>query len=440
MTFQWGPATPADASPRGEEASSPRRLPLRRPETGRVLGGVCQGLAAHLDLPVQWLRLGFIAGALLGGATLVAYVFLWVMVPAGDPAELARALADPRRARTAPQPAAPPGVKSRWRHVSIANLAVGAILVLVAIFLVVRPLPSSIGQWLVPSFVVVAGALLSWSQLDSRQRDRLMGAEAASDRKGWVRVRFVGGIALVVIGVLAFVGRGTDPATAVSSAVAALAVLVGVALVLAPWWLRLIRDLAQERALRERADERADIAAHLHDSVLQTLAMLQRNSSDPAMVAKLARTQERELRQWLYADNAEVGTSLAAVVRDLADEIEDEFSVAVEVVVVGDTRPDEAAAALLQATREALKNAVRHGRPPFSVYCEVGPESLEISVQDRGDGFDIDEIPEDRFGVRESIIGRVKRRGGSVDIRQRGDGGTEIRMRMTRNGSEEVAG
>ena len=418
----------------------PVRLPLRRPVKDRAVAGVCQGLSAHLGIPVQWLRLGFIAASLLAGLGLAVYGFLWLTVPPGDPAIAARQLADPTLARAAEAPVdTEPSRTPWWQRVAISNLVVGAILIVVALAIVVRPLPEVIGQWLIPVFVIVAGALLTWSQLDARQRHRILGAEGNEKARGWGRVRFVGGLAFVVIGVLAFVGRGTDPVTAASAAVAALAVLSGVALVLAPWWLRMIRDLAEDRALRERADERADIAAHLHDSVLQTLAMLQRNASDPTMVARLARTQERELRQWLYEDSAPVGTSFAAEVREMAGEIEDEFSVPVDVVVVGDAQPDEGTSALLHASREALKNAVRHGRPPVSVYCEASATMVEVSVQDRGDGFDLENVPDDRLGVRESIMGRVRRRGGTVDIRQRGDGGTEIRMRLPRTGTQEAS-
>jgi signal transduction histidine kinase len=188
--------------------------------------------------------------------------------------------------------------------------------------------------------------------------------------------------------------------------VAAVAVLAGVALVLAPWWLRLVRELGDERAARARESERADIAAHLHDSVLQTLALIRARADDPTEVARMARAQERELRAWLYDDRPAPGTSVAAVLAAIVAEIEDTRTgpdgeaVTIETVVVGDTEPDANTDALLQATREALLNAVRHGRPPVSLYLEAGPEEVEVFVRDRGDGFDPDAVPADRFGVR----------------------------------------
>uniref|UniRef100_UPI0020282FC5 sensor histidine kinase n=1 Tax=Actinotalea sp. C106 TaxID=2908644 RepID=UPI0020282FC5 len=203
---------------------------------------------------------------------------------------------------------------------------------------------------------------------------------------------------------------------------------LGAALVLAPWWLRLVRELGAERAARARESERADIAAHLHDSVLQTLALIRARATDPDDVARLARAQERELRSWLYDDRTVPGTSLAAELRELVGEVEDSRAVPVETVVVGDLVPDAGTAALLQATREALINAVVHGRPPVSLYLEVGDGQVEVFVRDHGDGFDLADVPVDRFGVRESIIGRVRRRGGTASVTSRPDRGTEVHL------------
>ncbi len=202
---------------------------------------------------------------------------------------------------------------------------------------------------------------------------------------------------------------------------------------MAPWWLRLVRELGDERAARAREAERADIAAHLHDSVLQTLAIIRARADEPSEVARMARAQERELREWLYQDRPAPGTSIAAEMRAVVAEVEDTRSgpegeaVAVDLVVVGDRAPDAGTAALLQATREALVNAVVHGRPPVSAYLEVGDEQVEVFVRDHGDGFDLDDIPSDRFGVRESILGRVRRRGGTATVTCK-DSGTEVHL------------
>ncbi len=200
---------------------------------------------------------------------------------------------------------------------------------------------------------------------------------------------------------------------------------------LGPWGLRLWRDLDAERAARARESERADIAAHLHDSVLQTLALIQRRSDDPVQVARLARAQERDLRDWLYGSGPAGGGTLAAQVKGAAAEVEDRHGVSVDVVVVGDRAEDERTTALVAALREAMVNAVRHGRdPPVQVYVESGPDGVEAFVRDRGPGFDPDAVPADRLGVRESIIARTERHGGTADVRSTPGDGTEVRLTM----------
>jgi signal transduction histidine kinase len=237
--------------------------------------------------------------------------------------------------------------------------------------------------------------------------------------------------------VFLLVGQQAEPMVMVQSALAAIAVLAGVALVLAPWWLRLVRELGDARAERERESERADIAAHLHDSVLQTLALIRTRSTEPEVV-RLARAQERDLRSWLYDDRAPAATSFAVQVKEVVAEIEDTrthtdgTAPQIETVVVGDVVPTEETHAVLAATREALLNAVAHGRPPVSVYLEASESEVEVFVRDHGDGFDPEAVPDDRFGVRESILGRVRRRGGQASVREVPDGGTEVRIYLPR--------
>jgi signal transduction histidine kinase len=199
--------------------------------------------------------------------------------------------------------------------------------------------------------------------------------------------------------------------------------------VLAPWAVRLWRDLDSEREARVRETERAEIAAHLHDSVLQTLALIQRSSGDAARVARLARAQERDLRDWLYGPRPSPVATVAGAVREAGAEVEDRHGVALELVVVGDRPMDERSAALVAALREAMWNAVRHAGAPVSVYVEVGPDDIEGFVRDRGSGFDPGAVPKDRLGVRESIIGRMERHGGTAQVRS-DDDGTEVRLRL----------
>ncbi|MDD9206841.1 ATP-binding protein, partial [Georgenia sp. 10Sc9-8] len=241
--------------------------------------------------------------------------------------------------------------------------------------------------------------------------------------------------ALAVIGSLLLVGPGNDLGDLVRGAAAGLAILAGVAIVLAPVLLRLVRELSTEREARARESERADIAAHLHDSVLQTLSMIRSRAGEEEAVRRLARAQERELRDWLYTDRPAPGTSTAEEVRRVAAEVEDRFGTAIEVVTAGDAEPDERTAALAAAAREALTNAVAHGRPPVSLYVEIGAEEAEVFVRDRGDGFDLEAVPPDRHGVRESIMGRMRRHGGTATVRSRASG-TEVHLRMPRKGQQ----
>ncbi len=419
----------------GVAAARVPRGALRRPERGRWLGGVASGVAAHLGLPLPAVRGAFVVLTLLGGVGVLLYVFWWVTVPAGDPWDAAAAARPSALSRVASRPTDADRQSRRW---PVTDIAVGVLLVAFAGLLVALRTDRLDAGWVLPVLVVLAGAALAWSQLDEVVRGRLR--SRAGGRTPLPVVRLLGGVVLAGVGVLLLVGQATGPgvdaATFAQSVVASIAVLAGVAVVVAPWWLRLWRALADERAARARESERADIAAHLHDSVLQTLALIRARADDPAEVARMARAQERELREWLYDDRPAPGTSLAAALRGVVAEVEDSRSgpggepVAVDTVVVGDRVPDEATAALLQATREALVNAVVHGRPPVSLYLEVGAAEVEVFVKDRGDGFDVDAIGPDRFGVRESIMGRVRRRGGTATVTSRPGHGTEVHLCM----------
>jgi signal transduction histidine kinase len=206
---------------------------------------------------------------------------------------------------------------------------------------------------------------------------------------------------------------------------------VGVGLVVGPWLLRLTRALRFERAERIRSQERADVAAHLHDSVLQTLALIQLRAADSQAVVQLARTQERELRRWLYEPEDRGELMLAAALKDAAAELEDERGMVVELVIVGDVAVGDRFQPLVAATREALLNAAKHsGVQRVDVYGEVEASGVEIFVRDRGHGFDVDLIPDDRLGVRRSIVDRMVRHGGGAAVRSKPGEGAEIRLWM----------
>lgn len=396
------------------------RLPLRRPRTGRAIGGVAVGVAAHLGVSVAVTRWLFVLASFLGGAGVAMYVWLWVTVPAGDPTEAARPASLTRLA---------PRLRVKQLSASARDITVAVVLLATAGLLVLwRSDVAQPATWLVPVLVVAAGAALAWSQL----ADVTSGAGRAR-RRGEIVVRVGAGVALAVVGSLLLVGRDESPMVLLRGAVAGLAILVGVGVVLAPMLLRLVRELGSEREARAREAERADIAAHLHDSVLQTLSMIRSRAGDNEEVSRLARAQERELREWLYTDRPEPGTSTADALREVAAEVEDLRGVPIEVVTAGDVEPDESTPVLAAATREALANAVVHGRPPVTVYVEVGPEQVEVFVRDHGEGFDIDAVPDDRHGVRQSIIGRMDRHGGRANVRTRATG-TEVHLVMPRKG------
>ena len=227
--------------------------------------------------------------------------------------------------------------------------------------------------------------------------------------------------------------------TAVRSAlIAVVLTLVGVAIITIPWWLRLVRDLGDERRGRVQERERAEIAAHLHDSVLQTLALIQRQAGDSREVQRLARSQERQLRTWLYgpAGYASAGdaptpasSSLAVSLAEAAGEVEDTYAIAVTPVIVGDVPMDQHLAALVAAAREAMVNAAKHAEvEEISVYAEVEDGTVSVFVRDRGVGFDQAAVGADRRGLAESIRGRMDRHGGTATVRSTPGEGTEVEL------------
>jgi len=242
------------------------------------------------------------------------------------------------------------------------------------------------------------------------------------------------GVGLAVAAALLVLNRTlrlhhVGPAAAGTAASLAILALVG-----GPWWLRSRRILAAERIARARAQERAEVADHLHDSVLQTLALIQRRSGDAGAVASLARRQERELRDWLLGRRPSLDSgSLTDALRAVAAHVEDAYGAEFELVIVGDADVDDRVGALLAATREALVNTAKHAPgAPVSVYCRADEEAITVYVHDRGPGFDPDDIPPERHGVRESIIGRVRRQGGIADVRSEPGAGCEVILSLDR--------
>jgi signal transduction histidine kinase len=243
-------------------------------------------------------------------------------------------------------------------------------------------------------------------------------------------------VGLVLFAILVVLWANGSLETAGNVALAALVVATVLILLSAPFWRAMIRRLGAEQVARARSEERAEVAAHLHDSVLQTLALIQKRSDDPKQVAQLARRQERELREWLIDDQpSRPDERLADALRAAAAEIEDSHGAPIEAVVVGDAALDERLRALVAASREALTNAVKFASNggPVRLYAEIEDGSTRVFIDDRGPGFDPKRIPADRHGVRESIIGRMERHGGHAEIRSELGEGTEVELRVEGN-------
>jgi len=421
------------------------RPPLVRPRQGRLVAGVAVGLAAHLGWSVRAVRLLLVGLCAASGAGFMLYAWLWALVPTDDAPPAAPVPGGPgvpdgrSLAPSVPfAPSAPPAPSGREMFVAghLGDIGIGAVLLLAAGSVIGARFGWTPGpQAVLPLVVVVIGAVIAYSQLDEVERSRWAARTGVGTRGAVLRV--AAGLVVVLVGVLTVVVQHTDLASAGRTLTAALAVLAGTGLVLAPWGVRLWRDLDSERSARVRESERAEIAAHLHDSVLQTLALIQRNAADSAQVARLARAQERDLRDWLYGPRPTAVATVAGAVRAASAEVEDRHGVAVELVVVGDAPMDDRTTALVSALREAMLNAVRHAGAPVSVYLEVGPDAVEAFVRDRGAGFDPTAVPSDRLGVRESIIGRMERHGGSAKVRSDRDG-TEVRLRLPVAGDQRV--
>jgi signal transduction histidine kinase len=296
--------------------------------------------------------------------------------------------------------------------------------------------------WLIA--LVALGAGVIWHYADPTARQRWSGLMPQNpwlavvverDRTAYL-LRFIGGGVLIVtglIGVVAGVSQvaGASIASILYGLVFALIALSGVGLALAPVLWRMFSQLRAEREARIREQERAEVAAMIHDQVLHTLALIQRNSGDVKAVLRLARGQERTLRNWLYRSTASPTERLSAGLEQAAAEVEDTYSIKVETVMVGDTQVDDRVAALLAAAREALVNAGRHAKvASVSLYAEVEPDMIRVYVRDRGVGFDPAAIDDDRHGVRGSIIARMQRHGGNAEIRTEPGDGTEVRLSM----------
>jgi signal transduction histidine kinase/phage shock protein PspC (stress-responsive transcriptional regulator) len=403
---------------------APPRPPLARPRDGRLLAGVAAGTAAHLGLDPLVVRAAFVVlGAT--GFGVVAYGLLWLTMPVAPPAA-DDVPAVPGRPVAPGRTAAPgvagvlrggPGAPSRRQVIGLALLGFGAVSLLGKLS------TFGGGDVVLPLVLVAIGLAVIWRQLDA---DRTL----ARPQVRWV---LAGGGVLAAAGVVLLLATTGQLANARNGFAATLVILLGVALATAPLWRRLLDSRSAERAARVRVEERAAVAAHLHDSVLQTLALIQRHADEPQAVSRLARSQERELRAWLYEPAASAGGTWAALVAGIVAEVEADHALTVDPVVVGDTPADDALVTLGAATREALVNVAKHaGVTSADLFTEVTPERVAVFVRDRGKGFDPDTVPADRRGLRDSVSGRLDRLGGTALVRSAPGEGTEVELLLPR--------
>jgi phage shock protein PspC (stress-responsive transcriptional regulator) len=370
-----------------------RNIPIRSSDD-RVVAGVCAGLARSVGIDPPIVR---IVAIVLGvtGAGIPLYLVGWLIMSSGP--------TGPTDDHATPE----------------LRRGVGLVLIVLGVVLVQNTLDLGLpGAIVWPVVIVGIGVgVVVWQVQPQLEGTR------------WEALRIGAGLVVVGAGITALVAGNVSFEVVRSSLLATTLVLGGVALIVGPWIAVLMRERTEERRRRLQADARADMAAHLHDSVLQTFALIQR-TDDPRVIAQLARQQERELRRWLYAasDDPSAAT-LKSSLEGISGVVEDRFDISVETVVVGDVAMDMTLEALIGATGEATTNAAKwSGADQVSVFAEIEEEGVRVFVRDTGGGFDPDDVAEDRLGVRESIIGRLERVGGSAEIRSGHGDGTEVEL------------
>jgi len=401
--------------------------PLRRQSQGRMVAGVAAGISAKTGIGANIIRTVFVFSALLGGFGAAVYVLAWLFVPAaGENGNIAsRAMADK----------------------SGIALAAAAASLLTLILLIASLLHVSwLGSLSWPPVVALAGLVLIWRNASKDEQavlrriaEPILGLSPHAKRR--FGLRLIAASVLIIASVSILLSQHYTrtllwPLSGVAAMLAAILLLLG------PWWLRVVRDGFEERQARIRAEERAEMASRVHDSVLQTLALIQRRADDPQQVVSLARAQERELRSWLF-DGKAPGTmdgraaTLADGIRLIQQEVEAQHGIVVEAISVGDCPLDEDLSALLAAAREATVNAAKwSGAGDVSVFAEVEPSAVSVFVRDRGRGFDPAGVPADRKGLAESVRARMERRGGSATVRSTPGEGTEVVLTMPRTAGE----
>jgi len=383
---------------------------------------VAAGVAAWRGFNVTTVRIVFVLIALLGGWFVPVYVVAWLFLPAAG---------------------AEATIASKARNDSAGiRLAVGLASLVVLVLLIAGALNDGrFITWAWPQVFTVAGLALIWRNAPAEEQETLrrlvepLGATGGAAPSRRLALRLVIGGVLLAAGLASLFSAHASLAL-LRPLGGVLLVIAAIVLVLGPWWLRIARDLALERQAKVRAEERVDIAARVHDSVLQTLALIQRRADDPQKVIQLARMQERELRSWLF-EGRDPGdadaVTVAAGVREIQQDVESRYGIPVEAVMVGDCDLDENLTALLAAAREATVNAAKwSGASVISLFAEVEAGEVSVVVRDRGKGFDPEAVPADRKGLAESVLGRMTRRGGTATVTSAPGEGTKVTLKMPR--------
>ncbi len=387
-----------------------------------MIGGVAAGIGIHLGIDPRVVRLVFVVLALAAGFGVVVYLLLWLLAPSEG--------ADtPSLARTLPRPS--------------PRQLLGTALILAGVLILLWIAGLSFGWelgW--PVSLAAIGFAVLWARsAGEERRGRFDLASFGSPLEAVVRgrvslPRIAVGSALILGGMAVFLAATTSLSAAANVVLAVIVTAGGLALVAGPWFWRVGSELMEERNSRIRSEARAEMAAHLHDSVLQTLALVQR-SQDPREMASLARTQERELRAWLYGRAPSVrGVTLRDAIDEMAGRVERASQVRVEAIVVGDPDLDDGLRALVAACSEATLNAATHsGVDEVAVYVEVEDGQVSAFVRDDGAGFDPGSVPNDRRGIADSIVHRMERHGGTAEVRSEPGHGTEVVLRLPRTGA-----
>jgi signal transduction histidine kinase len=386
---------------------------LERSRSDRVIGGVAAGIGHHLGIEPTTVRIAFVLLSIAFGFGIVVYLLTWLLAP-----------------QEALDPTANPPARRLIRPT--VSQALGAALILVGVAILLYVSGFWFGEALAwPVTLAAVGFAILWARSGEDRRSRSPLDVVISGRRSIARVA-IGSLLILGAGAI-FLGYNAQLDVVGPMLLAALVAIGGLGLIGGPWIWSIGRDLIDERSTRIRTEERAEMAAHLHDSVLQTLALIQRAPASREM-ASLARTQERELRAWLYGRAPTLaGARLRDAIDVMAGRVEREQQVKVEAIVVGDSDLDERTSALVAAVGEASLNAARHsGATEVSVYVEVEDDATSAYVRDLGSGFDPDKVAADRRGIADSILGRLERHGGTAQVTSRPGAGTEVVMRLPR--------